>query len=226
MNPTPPVGELVLLAYHWQTLITGVFAAIAAFATVAAIRVQIETENMRMRDERARRAASHRAILPMVLSNVCDRLRQDNHLIQTSIAQGLADPVYRFPAGRIRLLEQMDIETIRSPIEFEKEGNENIHTLSMFLAKAQIYESRRTSQSPGSITIKHTLTGLAVDCIELFSIAQSLFEYSRPDGINGVAVDESQMSMGATNLGYYDADPYFGVREHIQTRLDAQRARP
>lgn len=59
------------LLYHYQTLITGVLAVVAAFFAVRETRRQIEQQNDQEEDRRRRKSLAARAALPGALSDLC-----------------------------------------------------------------------------------------------------------------------------------------------------------
>lgn len=221
MNPAPPIGELILLAYHWQTLITGIFATIAAFATVAAIRQQVDSESNASREERSRRAKSHRDVLPMVLSNLCAHLRHDSNRLRSQLS-GPSANACRMPELPGPLLQASDIETIRNVIEFEGVNNTNVEQLSILLAKVQIYQSRRRGGGTHEITNRHDIIGLCVDCIDLYASASKLFNYARPQRFNMLLDDDDGIRNAATNLGYHDIGPDCDVLERMRDRMEGK----
>jgi hypothetical protein len=213
----PTTSELIASVYDWQTLIAGVFAAIAAFATIAGIRDQIDADRNRTRDERARRAGSYRAVLPLVLSTLCDLLERDISALKAAIDAGQASRSFSMPPFDPLGSLGSEIETIRSTIEYEDNDTTALRDLQILLARLQIYRARRRPPQPGTIFGRRELQRLAIDGIDLYAIAAGLFDYGRPADLRVYDVGLDRMMSAAHNVHLWDGDSD-GIADAIRER--------
>lgn len=203
---------LISTVHEWQTLIAGVLASIAALATIAGIRDQIEADRQRSRDERHRTVISHRAVLPMVLSTLCDILEADLSTLRAAIVQGRTNhDHFDMPAPPPQGGLASAVETIRTVIEFEQDDQIAERQLRMLIAHLQIYLARRRPPHKEMIFTEHNLQSLALDCVELYAIASGLFAYSRPQDLGDFDLGRDRLVTAARNMHLWEDDESDGI---------------
>jgi hypothetical protein len=193
----PNSNELIVSVYHWQTLITGLLAAIAAIATIARIGDQIDEDKRKTAHERERKAMSHRALLPLVLADICDFVETDNAKLKAALKTSTRPARLVWPESITNQLE-----TIRIIIEYDDTNSVESNRLRILLTQLQIYRSRRRPSAIGLVSAYDTINRIK-DAAEIYVAASELFEYGRGDNFRRhSARDEILRTLRL--LGYYE----------------------
>lgn len=192
---------------EWQTLFAGLLAMAAAIVTVMQLRKQIRQSEDALRHERDRRAFSHRAMLPLLLSDICDFVESDNQKLKVAIADKSVPTPIEWPNT---INDQL--ETLRSVIEFEDQNKEISESLRNLISQLQVYRARRRPKSIRPVTALEGLDRLR-DAAEIYISASSLFEYARGEQFRRKS-PRKDLFEALRSLGYWD-----GIHDEVYNYL-------
>ena len=167
---------------EWQTLSSGIFATLAAVATLWAIRLQITQVDEHANDSRQRRNLAARATLSQPLSNII--------AVQQTIISGLSSSLENsqsqtipFSARQYSVAEENDIsKLIDCIVDAEPQPADDI---SMLVSQLQVQSARLGSETRRRGTTRHktenrtTVEHYLVDALFVHARAEGLILYAR-----------------------------------------------
>jgi hypothetical protein len=158
---------------EWQTLIAGILATGAAAITVLQVGRQIRQNESALRHQRQRRASSHRAMLPLILSDICDFIETDNIKLKVAISTRTMPDQLEWPESL-----SVQFETLREVWEFDDENQMHANNIRILISQIQVYRSRRRPKNFRSVAKLEGLDRLR-DAAEIYVSASALFDYAR-----------------------------------------------
>lgn len=193
---------------EWQTLIAGLLATLAAAVTVFQVRRQMRQSETALFHERERRAFAHRAMLPLLLSDICDFVESDNQKLKIAIANKSQPDSIEWPTN---ISEQL--ETLRSVVEFDDQNKEVTDRLRTLISQLQVYRARRRPKSIRPVSALEGLDRLR-DAVEIYVSASSLFSYARGEQFRQKSSRDDFFET-LRSLGYWD-----GIDDDVYSYLE------
>ena len=208
--------------YHYQTLIAGGLALVAAFFTVLFIPRQIAVSESQHREILSRQYRSVRASLPFALSQLNSYAEECSQLLQ-SIMQGKEEDEDLEMEIECPSLPETSAKTITELIALASENDaRKLQALVRFM---QIQNSRLTSKflelspsnSPGSIVIKQNLRHDVLDTCILLKMTNLFYPFARWEVDEVPDFDGS----GLTGLMEYTVSTSFDEKtvEYVKEKL-------
>lgn len=176
---------------QWETLVTGIFALVAAFGTIFYLRKQIWQTQQLADDRRRRRERAALATLPLVLSELSE--------YAISCIKGLccARPYYKIGAS-IDILDRQEklsnwtlphisdntLLSLKECIEFADDAPacamiSLIRHLQIQRARLEDYISRASGNDPGRLLLLSNIESAICDAAEVHGRASALFPFAR-----------------------------------------------
>lgn len=185
--------------YHYQTLVSGLLAVLAASgavwtgqAQVRAVRDQIAASQKQANLDRASRHRAARATLPVTLSAICEYAQATGQALNSEwpgaakrypeshdgtrvsrITVSLPD----FPSELLRSLERV-VETT--------DANDVAECIESILREVQILAARTRPLARGADITTDDLAGFIIQAAAIYARAETLFTYARrrTEGVN------------------------------------------
>jgi hypothetical protein len=167
---------------EWQTLLSGIFAILAAVATFWAIRLQISQVDEHANDNRQRRNLAARAALSQPLSNII--------VVQQTIISGLSaslessqSQTVPYTSGQFAIADESDIsKLIDCIVDAELQPADDISKLvsQLQVQSARLSsETRRRGSTRRNTEIRATVEHYLVDALFVHARAEGLILYAR-----------------------------------------------
>jgi hypothetical protein len=174
---------------HWQTLVAGSLAIVAALIGGYFIHRQIVAGNAIEADRLKRKFDAARAVLPLTLSTLTEYARSANEHLKLILAtkNGEAIPRQSAPAAP-PTVPQIVIDDLRGMIEYSDEPIRG--SLRIFVGRLQIQSARLstltthlrdTHDNSWSVTASNVESSI-LDTAEIFARCALLFKFARGDG--------------------------------------------
>ena len=174
--------------YHYQSLIAGVLAVVAAIATVWFLRKQINLEQKRVRDEIRRKHRAQLAGMPFSFTEVMTYAERCWDICILRYSEWSEDDDYEDAAVRqdLPMLPFKALRNIQVAVETASEADAN--KLSELLAFAQVQHSRLTSligpseelrRERNLVIHKQNFVYACKDALELYFRAAHGLRYAR-----------------------------------------------
>jgi len=200
---------IVVWIYRHETLTTGILALIAAFATVCVVRCQIQQTERLHKVELKRRHSAARAVLPLVLSQICG-------YATASITYAMALRDTKFP-GPVPIVSNDAINVLRDVIETADE--EIAASFRSLLSQLQVQAAMLRDLAPfqGKLVefdFEESVLDVILDSTRLYVHVSNFFDYSRFEN-DSVPLDSSdhQVENRLNFLGLNkDAEPVLWQR--------------
>jgi hypothetical protein len=190
---------------HWQTLIAGTAALLAALVTVCVLVTQIRQTGKLASDQRLRRARAARAVLPLALSELADYstgcikglrnlrpyFRSDGSLDQSLASE--AASAWRFPD-----VPESALSILKECIEFiddapAKAAAELIRHLQIQRTRLAENISRLRLNDGVHLLLWANIDQAMRDAAEVYARSMPLFVFSRGQTVDDFQVKRSQI---------------------------------
>lgn len=170
---------------EWQTLSSGIFATLAAAATLWAIRLQIAQVDEHANENRYRRNLAARAALSQPLSNIVGVQKSIINSLKISLENESADQLVPFTPGLYPQVADTDLsKVIACIVDAELPPADD---LSKLVSQLQVQNARlgidgnrrriRRRETEVRTTIEHYL----VDALFIYARAEGLILYARKE---------------------------------------------
>jgi hypothetical protein len=161
----------------WETLVAGAAATVAAFITIRQVRAQIEQADRLAREENARENYAARAVLPAVLSALCDYCEACVATLVGLLPEDREQPKVERRPSEIPTIPEGAIPAFASAIRFADDGN--AAALADILSALQIQHSRMRGMRTESLLLTISVLHRIIDAAVLYAAIASAFSYSR-----------------------------------------------
>ncbi|MHA1564340.1 MAG: hypothetical protein ACTSX7_03400 [Alphaproteobacteria bacterium] len=206
----------------FQPIIGSILALFAAVLTIFFINRQITQTDRHAKEQRRRRNASARAVMPLELSTLCTYAEQCAMFLAELYPAPNEDGNIRAPEGwstTVPVVAPEAVSVLRECIEFADEAI--AHVIEDLLVKLQVQGSRLqgvradllgTSATSSAARISRMdLDTYIVDAIEVYACAALLFEYARRE------TDEAPRAPNLKDMA--TAAKLSGIRNHRFPRI-------
>jgi hypothetical protein len=203
---------------QWETLVTGLVAAAAAFFTVRGLREQIHQTQKLANDGRQRRARAARATLPLALSQLAQyatscikELYDLRPYFRAGGSEARAQREERFAAWILPPLSENILTSLKECIEFEKD--EPAQAITSLICHLQIQRSRLMeyiSRARLNNGVDHSLLDniehAMWDAAEVHARTSTLFPFSRGYPAGSFAVTRERVYEALSLAGCFEND--------------------
>jgi hypothetical protein len=214
---------------HWQTLVTGVLAIVAAFIGGGFVHYQTQMARVADRDRLTRRHAAARSTLPIVLSGMMEYARHVGAGLRRLYLSSADDSVPRdaIVGWEIPLLPTDATRALSEVIEAA--SNEMAEVISDLLSQLQVQNVRLRGMKDDAIVgtpgrrnlLKIELDSYIIDIADIYARCEALLGYARRETDTANADPSSEDLRRALFLmGFHEA-AFDRVKEALQRR--AQR---
>ena len=170
---------------EWQTLFSGMFATLAAAATLWAIRLQIAQADEHANENRYRRNLAARAALSQPLSNIVGVQQSIINSLKISLEDESANQLVPFTPGRYPQVEDTDLsKVIACIVDAELQPADD---LSKLVSQLQVQNARlrpatnRRRIGRRGTEVRTTVEHYLVDALFIYARAEGLILYARKE---------------------------------------------
>lgn len=208
---------------QWETLVTGLFALVAAFITALYLRKQIHQTQTLADDRRRRRERAALATLPLALSELSEyaiACINELYAVRPYFEKGadidISEKQQKLAAWTLPMLSENILPSLKECIEFADGSPAQamialIRHLQIQRTRLRDYISRARGDNPSRILLLANIESGMYNAAEIYARASTLFPFARGYPTTAFTVTSKRVHEALSLAGCFDDYDYISV---------------